>query len=137
MSDGLDGLSGTLSLISLTGLMIVALIGGKFLDWIVLSVLAASIFGFLMFNLRIFRRQQAAIFLGDAGSMFIGFSLTWFAISLSMGPNRAITPAATLWFLMLPIFDTVVMIVRRSVRRRSPFEPDKEHVHHILEWYST
>jgi UDP-GlcNAc:undecaprenyl-phosphate GlcNAc-1-phosphate transferase len=70
--------------------------------------------------------------MGDAGSMFLGFSLTWFAIVLSQGPNRVITPASALWLMMLPIFDTVAMIFRRAVRRRSPFSADKEHIHHVL-----
>ena len=132
MSDGLDGLSGTLSLISLTGLMIAAIFGGAFSEAFILVLLAASIFGFLLFNFRVPGRKRAAVFMGDAGSMFIGFSLTWFAIALAQGPDRVMTPAAALWFLMLPIFDTVAMMFRRIIRRRSPFAPDKEHVHHIF-----
>jgi UDP-GlcNAc:undecaprenyl-phosphate GlcNAc-1-phosphate transferase len=120
MSDGLDGLSGTLSLISLTGLMIAAIFGGAFSEAFILVLLAASIFGFLLFNFRVPGRKRAAVFMGDAGSMFIGFSLTWFAIALAQGPDRVMTPAAALWFLMLPIFDTVAMMFRRIIRRRSP-----------------
>ena len=132
MSDGLDGLSGSLALISLFGLFLASLIGGGFLDSLFLAMLVASVLGFLMFNLRIFRRRRASVFMGDAGSMFLGFSLTWFAIDLSQAPERVITPASALWFMMLPIFDTVAMIFRRTVRRRSPFSADKEHIHHVL-----
>jgi len=132
MSDGLDGLSGTLALISLFGLFLAALIGNAFLNSLYVALLAAAVLGFLMFNLRIFRRRNASVFMGDAGSMFLGFSLTWFAISLSQGPDRVITPASALWFMMLPIFDTVAMIFRRAIRRRSPFLADKEHIHHVL-----
>jgi UDP-GlcNAc:undecaprenyl-phosphate GlcNAc-1-phosphate transferase len=132
MSDGLDGLSGSLALISLFGLFVATLIGNAFLNSLYVAMLAAAVLGFLMFNLRIFRRHNASVFMGDAGSMFLGFSLTWFAISLSQGPDRVITPASALWFMMLPIFDTVAMIFRRVVRRRSPFLADKEHIHHLL-----
>jgi len=132
MSDGIDGLSGTLALISLIGLLMAASLGGGSLDGFILTLIAASVFGFLLFNVRLFRRKHASIFMGDAGSMFIGLSLTWFTISLAQGANRAITPAAGLWFLMLPIFDTVAMMFRRAVRRRSPFSPDKEHIHHMF-----
>jgi len=132
MCDGLDGLSGTLALISLTGMMIAATVGNAFADALLLALMAAGIVGFLAFNLRIGRRQRASVFLGDAGSTLLGFLLTWFAISLSQAPDRTITPAAALWFIMLPIFDTVSMLLRRLMRGRSPFRPDREHIHHVF-----
>jgi UDP-GlcNAc:undecaprenyl-phosphate GlcNAc-1-phosphate transferase len=121
-----------MALISLIGLLIAAWVTGAALNELFLLIVAGGILGFLMFNLRIFRRQQASIFMGDAGSMYLGFSLTWFAISLAQGPERSITPAAALWFMAMPIFDTVSMMFRRVIRRRSPFEPDKEHIHHVF-----
>ncbi|MDJ0927061.1 MAG: MraY family glycosyltransferase [Gammaproteobacteria bacterium] len=132
MCDGVDGLSGTLAMISLSGLMIVAFVNGGPVDSVLLALLAASILGFLLFNLRFPGRKQAAVFMGDAGSMFLGFALTWFTISLSQGSDRAMVPAAALWFLMLPIFDTVAMMLRRLMRGRSPFEADREHIHHVF-----
>jgi UDP-GlcNAc:undecaprenyl-phosphate GlcNAc-1-phosphate transferase len=132
MCDGLDGLSGTLSLVSLTGMLIAASVGGRSSDAIVLALLASAIVAFLLFNLRIGGRQRATVFLGDAGSTTLGFVLTWFAISLSQGDDRAITPAVALWFIMLPIFDTVAMMFRRLLRGRSPFSPDREHIHHVF-----
>ena len=77
-------------------------------------------------------RSRAAIFLGDAGSMFLGFALTWFAISLSQQPVGVLKPAAALWFIMVPIMDAVAMMLRRIVKGRSPFSPDREHLHHIF-----
>jgi len=133
MCDGLDGLSGIMALISLAGLFLVALFGGAGLYAYILTLLAMAIIGFLLFNLRAFGRQRAVVFMGDAGSMFLGLALTWFAISMSQGFNRVITPAAALWFLMMPIFDTVAMIIRRIRRRQSPFQPDREHIHHVFQ----
>jgi UDP-GlcNAc:undecaprenyl-phosphate GlcNAc-1-phosphate transferase len=132
MCDGLDGLSGSLALISLSGLMIAAFVGNSAIDAFMLTMLATGILGFLLFNFRLPGRKRASVFLGDSGSMFLGFALTWFAISLSQGPARIITPAAALWFLMLPIFDTVVMMLRRLIRRQSPFAADREHLHHVF-----
>ncbi len=132
MSDGLDGLSGTLAIISISGMMIVALVNGGPVDTVLLAVLAAAILGFLLFNLRLPWRSRASIFMGDAGSMFLGYALTWFAISLSQGDERALAPAAALWFLMLPLFDTVSMMLRRVARGRSPFSADREHIHHVF-----
>jgi UDP-GlcNAc:undecaprenyl-phosphate GlcNAc-1-phosphate transferase len=132
MCDGLDGLSGTLALISITGLGITVFINGVNIDAFLMMILAASIFAFLLFNFRLPRRARASVFLGDAGSMFLGYTLTWLAISLSQGGERIITPASALWFLMLPIFDTVAMMLRRLIQRRSPFRADREHIHHVF-----
>jgi hypothetical protein len=77
-------------------------------------------------------RSRASIYLGDAGSMFLGFALTWFAISLSQGPERVLQPASALWFITVPIMDAVAMMLRRIVNGRSPFSPDREHLHHIF-----
>lgn len=132
MCDGLDGLSGSLSLVSLAGLFCAAYLWGDIADVIVLPLLGSAVVGFLLFNLRLPGRERASIFMGDAGSMFLGFALTWYAVSLSQGEARVISPAAALWFLMLPIFDTVTMMLRRILRGRSPFSPDREHLHHVF-----
>ncbi len=130
MCDGLDGLSGSLSLTSLLGLGAANLLWGSYDP--IICVMAASIAGFLLFNMRTFWRDKAWVFLGDAGSMMIGLTLTWLAISMSQGEARVISPAAALWFLMVPIFDAVSMMVRRIMHKRSPFKADKEHLHHIF-----
>jgi UDP-GlcNAc:undecaprenyl-phosphate GlcNAc-1-phosphate transferase len=130
MCDGLDGLSGSLSLTSLLGFGAANLLWGSY-D-LIISIMAASIAGFLCFNMRTFWRKSAWVFLGDAGSMMIGLTLTWLAISMSQGPERVISPSAALWFLMVPIFDAVSMMVRRIMRKRSPFKADKEHLHHVF-----
>ncbi len=132
MCDGLDGLSGTLALVSLSGLMAAVWLWGGAADTALLPVLGAAILGFLLFNLRLPGRDRAVIFMGDAGSMFLGFALTWFAVQLSQGDARVIKPSAALWFLMLPIMDTVAMMLRRLMKGRSPFAPDREHLHHVF-----
>jgi UDP-GlcNAc:undecaprenyl-phosphate GlcNAc-1-phosphate transferase len=58
--------------------------------------------------------------------------LSWIAIAMSQGDERIVTPSAALWFLMLPIYDAVSMMVRRVLKRRSPFAADREHLHHIF-----
>ncbi len=133
MSDGLDGLSGTLALTSLSGFLVASWLWGDPGKAALLTAIAGGIVGFLLFNLRLPGRSRAVIFLGDAGSMFLGFSLTWFAISLSQGPEKVVTPAAALWFLMVPVIDAVAMMLRRIVKGRSPFAADREHLHHIFQ----
>jgi len=133
MCDGLDGLSGSLALVSICGLGVAGVLWAAPGQVLLLMLLGAAIAGFLLFNLRLPARKRAAIFMGDAGSMFIGFTLTWFAISLSQGEARAIAPAAALWFVMLPVIDAVAMMLRRILRGRSPFAPDREHLHHVFQ----
>lgn len=132
MCDGLDGLSGSQTLVSLAGFALAVLLHGGHADMALVLVLAGGVAGFLLFNMRLPGRLRASIFLGDAGSMFLGFALTWLAISLSQGSSPVIKPAAALWFIMVPIMDAVAMMLRRVVRGRSPFAPDREHLHHIF-----
>ena len=132
MSDGVDGLCGTLTLVALAGFGTVATIAGKTHDLIFVAALAGGLIGFLIFNVRVPGRNQAKAFLGDAGSYLLGLSVLYVAMRLSQGPERAMAPVAALWFCMLPLVDTIGMILRRIRRGRSPFTPDREHIHHVF-----
>ncbi len=132
MCDGLDGLSGSLALTALSGLLLVASLWGRPADTDMLLILGASVIGFLLFNRRLLGRERASVFMGDAGSMFLGLALAWFTISLSQGETRALRPSAALWFLMVPIFDAVAMMLRRIRKGKSPFAADREHLHDIF-----
>ena len=132
MSDGLDGLAGSLSLVSLLGFMVATAAFGNGQDSRHLAILVAAVIGFLLFNYRLPGRRSAVVFLGDSGSMFLGFTLAWFAIKFSQGEDRVIAPAAALWFLLVPLFDAVAIITRRILKRKPPFGADREHLHHIF-----
>lgn len=132
MSDGVDGLCGTLALIALTGFGLSAGLAGRESDLILILTLAGGLVGFLLFNVRLPHRKQAMVFLGDAGSYLLGLAVLYLAIRLSQGPSRAIDPVTALWFCMLPLLDTVGMILRRIRRGVSPFRPDREHIHHVF-----
>jgi UDP-GlcNAc:undecaprenyl-phosphate GlcNAc-1-phosphate transferase len=71
--------------------------------------------------------------MGDAGSMFLGFVLTWLLISLSQGENRVIAPVTALWLFAMPLLDTISLMIRRLLKGRSPFSADREHLHHVLQ----
>lgn len=132
MSDGIDGLSGSLSLVALISLGVIAVVAGHPENAASLVVLAAGIAGFLIYNLRTPLRRSAAAFLGDSGSMLLGFALTWFLISMSQGPAAAMAPACAVWLVALPLIDTLFAIMRRAAARRSPLQPDTRHFHHLL-----
>jgi len=133
MSDGVDGLAGGLSLIALLGMAFVAHGAGLESEGSLLSLLAVVVVGFLLFNIRTPWQRRARVFMGDAGSMFLGFAITWFLISLSQGEERAMAPVAALWLLMIPLFDTVWLILWRFAQGRSPTSSDVGHLHHVLQ----
>ncbi|MEM7280732.1 MAG: MraY family glycosyltransferase [Pseudomonadota bacterium] len=134
MSDGIDGLLGTLSFFAIAGLSIAAFVAGRTSELSLLLIMAGCMVGYLAFNMRTPWRDRASVFMGDGGTMFIGFVLAYFMIKLSQGANPAITPVTALWLIALPLFDAVGMMIRRIMKGRSPFDGDLEHMHHVLLW---
>lgn len=133
LSDGLDGLAGGLSFIGAACLCWLAMGGGLHMpDASVLGLLASVIAGFLVFNLRHPWRTHASVFMGDSGSLCLGFALSYFAVKLSQGPQPAFNPIHAVWILALPLLDTVGVFLRRLLKGQSPFRPDREHLHHAL-----
>lgn len=131
--DGQDGLAGGIALIQAVILTLLAYTAGNHDDSHLLSVLCGAIAAFLVFNFPLPGRQQARIFLGDAGSTLLGFTLCWFCIKLSQPPYQAAQPITFLWIMGLPIVDTLTAIIRRLLQKQSPFKPDTGHLHHILQ----
>lgn len=124
----IDGLDGLASVISLAILFPFFYMGYKYDDTFLCYttlILMSSISGFLAFNW-----HPAKIFMGDSGSMFIGFAiaiLVVYAIKMDY-----ITAISTLLLAGLPIMDTLVVMLRRLLHRHNPFKADKTHIHHIL-----
>jgi UDP-GlcNAc:undecaprenyl-phosphate GlcNAc-1-phosphate transferase len=130
-ADGADGLAGGLAFIAIAFMAYMAnQAGAPAANF--LAVLLVPIFVFLLFNARWTGRRKAVVFLGDAGSVLLGFVIAWFLIELSQGEGRAFRPVTALWFFAAPLIDTVASILRRVMKGRSPFAPDREHLHHIL-----
>lgn len=132
MSDGMDGLAGGLALVTLLSLIIIAVAAGNAQDANILVIIACAVVVFLLFNARILGYQQARTFMGDAGSMWLGLTLSWFLIDLSQGEARAMAPVTALWLIAVPLIDAVGSLVRRAVKGRSPFQADLAHYHHYL-----
>lgn len=131
MIDGMDGLAGGVSLVVLLALMFLAgpESGLTFHTLLLLSLVLAV---FLFYNLPRGASGRARIFLGDAGSMFLGFTIAWYLVTLSQGEGAVMEPVTALWILGLPLIDTVSIMLRRILRGRSPFAADREHMHHLL-----
>jgi UDP-GlcNAc:undecaprenyl-phosphate GlcNAc-1-phosphate transferase len=133
MTDGLDGLAGSLALVMVLALAAVAWDAGLEAELDLLLTLAFTILGFLAFNARTPWQSRARVFMGDAGSMLLGFLLAWFFVHLSQGPARAMAPVTALWIFALPLLDTLTVMARRLLNGSSPFKSDREHLHHILQ----
>ncbi len=121
--DGLDGLSAGIGLIIMASL---ASIGYQYNDEFILIIslfTMASLVAFLFFNW-----SPASIFMGDSGSLTIGFIISL----LSIKSLEYIHPITIFYITALPILDTVIVFVRRIRSGHSPFEADKSHIHHIL-----
>jgi UDP-GlcNAc:undecaprenyl-phosphate GlcNAc-1-phosphate transferase len=132
MMDGLDGLAGSVALVAFAWYAAVAGLSGLEVQFQVALIFCGAIGGFLVFNLRFPWQAQARVFLGDAGSLMIGFALGWFAIDLTQGEGRTLQPIAALWVLLLPLADCVSLMARRIMARKSPFLADSHHIHHYL-----
>lgn len=125
--DGLDGLAGGVGLIAVLTLMVLALLGDNPLAAFMCVCLAGGLLGFLIFNF-----NPARIFMGDTGSLFLGFTLAAFAITTSSKSATALAISVPLLVLALPLVDTAMAIVRRLKARRNVFTADQEHIHHRL-----
>ena len=125
--DGLDGLAAGSALFSTMVVFVVALLNGPNLVEMMTIVLAGSILGFLRFNF-----NPATIFLGDSGSLFIGFLLSALALYGAQKAPTIVAVAIPIVSFGLPILETVLSVVRRLISGRPVFTADREHIHHKL-----
>jgi len=124
--DGLDGLSSGCSAISFATMAILAIFQGDIFVAVMCCLLLGATLGFLVHNF-----YPAKIFMGDTGSLFLGFSIS--VLSLLGYKNAAfVSFIVPIVVLSIPIFDTVWAIFRRILNGQSPFKPDRRHVHHQL-----
>lgn len=132
MVDGVDGLAGGLCLSSLLWLLIAASILGASAESLLLVSVIGVVLGFLLLNMRHPWQARASVFMGDAGSMMLGFILGWFAVHLSQLHGPALPPIATVWIFAVPLLDSVNVMSRRLLEGKSPFKADRGHLHHLL-----
>lgn len=135
MIDGLDGLAGGLALIIFGWMAYLAGDVGNFAAQRMCVIFCGAIFGFLIFNMRNPVRGERRVFLGDAGSMMIGYGIVWFAVELSQpsyngGDN--VPPVVMLWVVGFLLIDLLAVVARRVIKGRNPLYADRTHMHHIL-----
>lgn len=121
--DGLDGLSATISMIILATFFFIGYEHQDLFMMVFSSAFIAGLLAFLLFNW-----HPASIFMGDSGSLTLGFVIATLAIK-----SLAYLPAISILFVAaIPILDTVIVMIRRKVNGRSMFSADRCHIHHIL-----
>jgi UDP-GlcNAc:undecaprenyl-phosphate/decaprenyl-phosphate GlcNAc-1-phosphate transferase len=123
--DGLDGLAAGSALISAIPIFVLALSSDNHLVMVFVVVLAGAILGFLPFNF-----NPASIFMGDSGSLFIGFLLSALALTASQSFNGGAAAAIPVLAFGLPILDVTLAVTRRFLRRKPLFRGDTDHIHH-------
>jgi len=132
MIDGSDGLSGTLVGIALAFFALEAAQAGA--PGLVgqLLLMLGCVGGFLLLNLRFTGQRAARIFLGNSGSALLGLTVVWGAFELASIPGLRAAGILAPWVIAIPLIDCVVLIFRRLLAGRSPFEADCNHIHHVL-----
>lgn len=135
MIDGIDGLLGSISLVSFSSIAFLAVINGSEFVSIISIVISVSLLPFLLANIGIYPLNKLRIFMGDAGSMFIGLSVIWCLVYASQHTSMGepvFRPVFALFVVAIPLMDMTAIMFRRIQKGQSPFKPDRDHIHHIF-----
>jgi UDP-GlcNAc:undecaprenyl-phosphate GlcNAc-1-phosphate transferase len=132
MLDGLDGLAGGLAFLVLGFFAVFAQQLGEVNALKFLVVLLGAVGGFLVFNLPHPLRGKRRTFMGDTGSLILGFVVAWFSVELTQRAGARVPPVTMLWVVGLVLLDLFTVTLRRVIRRRDPALPDRGHIHHLL-----
>lgn len=125
--DGIDGLAAGAALFAITALLGVAIASHEVTTALVLAAVAGATAAFLRYNF-----NPASIFLGDSGSLFLGFTLAALSVQSSQKSAAAFAVAVPVVSLGLPILDTSVVLLRRMISAKPVFSADRRHIHHLL-----
>jgi len=129
--DGEGGLAGKMALITILGVTTICYLAGITKLPLELAMLGALL-GFLLLNSRLLTKRPW-VFMGDSGSMWLGLVLGWFMVQLTHDTVSA-EPALVLWLFGIPLLDTLAEMIRRLKYKRAPFNPDRTHIYHVLEY---
>ncbi|WP_256028852.1 MULTISPECIES: UDP-N-acetylglucosamine--undecaprenyl-phosphate N-acetylglucosaminephosphotransferase [Aeromonas] len=131
MVDGIDGLLGGLTLATFGGLAYLNYIDQQLLLARFCLLMMIVVIPYIILNLGFPFDVRRKVFMGDAGSMLIGFTVIWVLLQGTQGPKAQMYPVTALWLIAIPLMDMVTIMVRRVRKGHSPFKPDREHLHHI------
>lgn len=131
MVDGIDGLLGGLTMVTFGALSYIHYIDGQLPLARFCIMLMILMVPYICLNLGFPFGRNRKVFMGDAGSMLIGFTVIWVLLQGTQGPKAQMNPVTALWLIAIPLMDMVCIMARRIRKGVSPFRPDREHLHHI------
>ncbi len=132
MADGSDGYLAGQVIAALSLFAALAFYAGNITLTLQCALFVAAVLGFWFWNMRFPWQARASVFLGDAGSTFLGFAVVWFALQLTQDGNHPVSAVLAPWMIALPVLDCVVLMLDRIRQGRSPFSADRNHMHHLL-----
>jgi len=132
MLDGMDGLAGGLAFCVLAFFALFAAILDDVNAYKFLLVLLGALAGFLLFNFPHPWRGSRRTFMGDTGSLILGFVVAWFSIALTQRTGPRVPPVVMPWVVGVVLLDLFTVTLRRIIRRRDPALADRGHIHHVL-----
>lgn len=127
LMDGMDGLAAGMGVIAISCLTVALAVNGYGPDIVLVTAFIGALVGFLAYN-----KYPASIFMGDSGSLFLGFILATFALPASGVAVSGLSYLVPILALGLPILDTLTAILRRSMQGKGIFTADRDHIHHRL-----
>ncbi|ANQ20392.1 undecaprenyl-phosphate alpha-N-acetylglucosaminyl 1-phosphate transferase [Vibrio natriegens] len=133
MVDGIDGLLGGLSIVTFGAIAFLLQVDSQHGLAYMCVVIIIAMLPYIFMNLGILGRERK-VFMGDAGSMMIGFTVIWLLLGVSQTQGTPLMrPVTALWLIAVPLMDMAAIMIRRIRRGDSPFKPDREHLHHIFQ----
>ncbi|MFQ2414370.1 UDP-N-acetylglucosamine--undecaprenyl-phosphate N-acetylglucosaminephosphotransferase [Aeromonas caviae] len=131
MVDGIDGLLGGLTMVTFGALSYIHYADGQLPLARFCLLMMIVVIPYICLNLGVPFGGRRKVFMGDAGSMLIGFTVIWVLLQGTQGPKAQMNPVTALWLIAIPLMDMTCIMVRRIRKGVSPFKPDREHLHHI------
>ena len=131
MVDGIDGLLGGLATVTFLSLGYLFWLDNQLDLYHFCFVVVIATLPYVMLNLGFPFGRRFKVFMGDAGSVFIGFTVIWLLVNGTQGESTPLRPVTALWLIALPLMDMATIMIRRIRKGQSPFKPDREHLHHI------
>ncbi|REL26101.1 undecaprenyl-phosphate alpha-N-acetylglucosaminyl 1-phosphate transferase [Thalassotalea euphylliae] len=135
MVDGIDGLAGSMSIITIGSIASLMAFNNSSESILLPMLIVVSTIPYLFYNVSTRNPRGKKIFMGDAGSMYMGLTVIWL---LTLGTQDTADTTATfrpviaLWLIAIPLMDMLAIMIRRIRRGDSPFKADNGHIHHIL-----
>lgn len=132
MADGIHGLAAGNSLITFIAIFLLSIGKMPYQELWIIILFCSVLPVFLIHNLCLGLPKSKRIFMGDAGSMFLGMGIVWLLLDLTQGDAKIFNPVTALWIFATPLIDMVSVFMRRLTSGNSPFKPDVLHMHHLL-----